>query len=86
MTKYVIVAVRDRALDAFNRPYFAPTTGAAIRAFSDEINRGDSPMNPHAEDYDLFDLGTWDDETGQFHGEMRKQIAIGKDVLIKKGT
>lgn len=80
--KYEIVAVHDRALDAYNRPIFVPTLGAASRMFLDEVNRKDSESNKHPEDYDLYHLGTWDDATGKFVNALEpKQIARGKDVI-----
>ena len=40
--KYAVCAVKDRAVDAFNRPIYVPTIGVAIRSFTDEVNRKDS--------------------------------------------
>lgn len=81
MTILTICAVRDRALDAFMQPFFAPALGLAVRSFSDEVNRAESPMCAHPEDYDLFYLGTFDDATGKFNaGDGPRQVAIGKDV------
>lgn len=86
-TLVIVVAVRDRAIDAFGRPFFVPTTGAAIRSFQDEMNRHaeDNAMAKHPEDYDLFQLGTWNEETGEFHND-RKQLAVGKDMATQKGA
>lgn len=84
--KYKVVAIRDRALDAFGQPFFPPTIGAGIRSFSDEVNRSaeGNPLNKHPEDYDLYLLGEYDDSSGKFsQGESPSQIAIGKDCLIK---
>lgn len=84
--KLQVLAVRDRAVDAFGRPMFFPSNGAAIRAFGDEVNRQspDNPYHEHPEDYDLYLLGIFDDETGHFHTDQPKQIAIGKDLITKK--
>lgn len=82
--KVQIVAVRDRAMDAFMRPFFVPTIGMAVRSFQDEVNRraSDNPMNAHPEDYDLYALGTFDEETGRFEQlEQPKMVAIGKDMI-----
>jgi len=82
---YVIVAVQDRALAAFNRPWYVQTRGFAIRAFSDEINKKDGQMRGHEDDFDLYILGSWDDETGAFENSTPpQQIAIGKNLLIKE--
>lgn len=86
--KQVIVAVRDRAVDAFLRPFAAPSVGAAIRSFSDEINRNapDNQMANHPEDYDLYQLAEWDENTGIFTENKPRQIAIGKDTKLKQGA
>lgn len=79
--KLTVCAVKDRALNAFNRPIFVPTTGVAIRSFNDEVNRKDSEMASHPEDYDLCELGQWDDETGlYFPLEVPRVIARAQDV------
>lgn len=81
--KLIVLAIRDRAIDAFGRPMFMTATGAAIRGFGDEINdpRADNQMNKHPDDYDLYELGTWDDATGRFEQhEQPKQVAIGKNM------
>ena len=64
--KYAVCAVKDRAVDAFNRPIYVPTIGVAIRSFTDEVNRKDSELANHPEDYDLYELGTWDDQTAVY--------------------
>lgn len=92
--KMEIFAVKDRALNAFMRPFFAQTIGQAIRSFSDEINRpgghqvgSENHMNMHPEDYDLWHLGSFNDATGTFSAEpddrqdWPRQVAIGKNVL-----
>lgn len=77
-----IVAVRDRALDAFGQPFFIPSNGAAIRSFQDEINNKDSELYKHPDDYDLYELGEYDDNTGTLAQgpEHPRQIAIGKNL------
>lgn len=80
--RYKIVTVRDRQLDVFGTPNFSVALGGSIRAFGDEINRVDvnNPLNKHPEDFDLYHLGEYDDETGHFDCLVPpKMIAIGKD-------
>ena len=64
--KQVVVAVKDRAADAFGRPFFVQTQGVAIRSFMDEVNRQaeDNQLYQHPDDFDLFELGMYDDSTG----------------------
>ena len=82
-----VVAVKDRAADAFMRPFFVPTIGMAVRSFQDEVNRqsADNAMFAHPEDYDLYSLGQFDEEAGTFvmDGRGPRMVAVGKDVAKK---
>ena len=80
--KLKIYAVRDRATDQYGNPMFMLNTGQAIRGFSDEVNRAekDNQLHHHAEDFDLYELGVFDTDTGIFETETPRQIAIGKDI------
>lgn len=80
--KYLLVSIRDRAIDAFQPIFNVRAPGEAIRAFQDALNKPDNPMNAHADDYDLYSLGTFDDDTGQITIHAKpEQIAIGKQLL-----
>lgn len=81
--KYVLLSVRDRAADAFDRPFSAVSVNVAIRSFSDEINNatGNHPFALHPEDFDLFHLGFFHDDHARFELlDHPLQIAIGKDL------
>lgn len=78
--KMIVFSVRDRALNGFMRPFVAPAVGIAVRSFADEVNKQDSPMFAHPDDYDLYELGTFDEETGLIvPRETPRQVAIGKE-------
>lgn len=81
--RYVIIAVRDSAAEAFSVPQFYASHGVALRGFTDEVNRKDdkNPFYVHAEDFEMYSLGEYDDGTGQFVlNEQPRQIARGKDL------
>jgi hypothetical protein len=81
--KLTLCSVKDRAADAFGRPMFVPSTGVAIRSFSDEVNRKDVENNlyNHPDDFDLYELGEFDDNTGLFSlHEQPKLLTLGKQV------
>jgi hypothetical protein len=83
--KYAVCAVKDRAIDAFNRPIYVPTIGVAIRSFNDEVARKDSEMSNHPEDYDLYELGQWDDQTAVYVAlEQPRVITRAQDVKINE--
>lgn len=81
--KYKVVAIRDRAIATFSVPQFVTAVGAAVRSFGDEVRRGgdNNPLAAHPEDFDLFSLGEYDDQTGLFESEVPHQIAVGKDYV-----
>lgn len=82
---FKIMAVRDRAADVFGVPHFQVSLGAAIRSFGDEINREaeNNAFYRHPEDFDLYELGTFDDQDGSFVTQVPKQVAIGKDLVLR---
>jgi len=84
--KLVLCSVKDRAADAFGRPMFVPSVGVAIRSFSDEVNRSDpeNQLHNHSDDFDLFEFGEFDDNTGLFDlHETPKLLSLGKQVKIQ---
>ncbi len=83
MLQYVI-SVKDRAADIFNRPFFVPHRNVAIRDFTDEVNRkaDDNQLSKHPDDFDLYLLGQYDDNTGDFHTEDGPVVLVrAKDVI-----
>lgn len=79
--RYKIMSVRDRAADIYGQPFFVGSQGVAIRGFRDEINRAspDNQLFKHPEDFDLFYLGEFDDNTGEFDVTRPVQVMVGKD-------
>lgn len=66
MTIHTVVSVFDRAAQAYGRPFTVPSKGMAIRSFDDEVNREGSDMGKHPADYELYELGFFDDQEGKF--------------------
>lgn len=83
--KLYMFAVRDRATDQFGTPMFLVASGQAIRSFTDEINRSDAQnqLYQHPSDFDLYALGSFDTDTGEFVSERPTQICIGDQVKIR---
>lgn len=82
--RYKVLAIRDRAADTFSQPMFFASLGSGVRAFGDEVKRvhENNNLNKHPEDFDLFHLADYDDDTGTFEGLSRPvQVAIGKDYM-----
>lgn len=83
--KLFVIAVYDRAADAYMQPGFAQAIGQAVREFSDMVNTPGHALNKHPEDYTLHAIGIWDDNNGTITCEEKpRQLAIAKD-LIRSG-
>lgn len=78
----VIVSVKDTAAQAFGRPVFVPTAAVAVRSFRDEVNRKDSTedMAKHPDDFELYQLGEFDDSTGVISVSEPRLVARAKDL------
>lgn len=84
MTKKVIVSVFDSASRLFGQPIFVPAIPVATRSFTDEVNNksNGSPMFDHPEDFVLYHLGYFDDESGLFESLHDNPVIVvrAKDV------
>lgn len=78
-----IVSVRDSAMNAFGRPIFVPSLGVAIRSFTDEVNRKDdnNQMNVHPDDFELFEIGEFEEADGLLVACPPRSLARAKDVI-----
>lgn len=67
--KTKVLSILDVQAAVFQRPMFFPSQGFAVRAVTDEVNRAaqDNLLHQHPEDFRLFELGEWEEDTGLFH-------------------
>jgi len=83
--KRAVCAVFDSAINSYGQPFFVPHVGSALRSFVDEVNRKapDNQLSGHPEDFALFHLADFDDETGKFSETDRGIVSLarGKDVF-----
>jgi len=61
---YRIYSVKDLKAAAFAPPFFLGRDEVAVRTFKSAVNDPTHPMHPHPEDYHLYHVGEFDDETG----------------------
>ena len=84
MTVLFVLAVKDRALDAFAAPMFVPAIAVASRSFTDECQRKESPLNQHPEDYDLYHIGHYDDATARLESIDPRCVMRAQDVVRRE--
>lgn len=81
MSKYIAVSVRDSAVGLFAVPQFVVSKGIAMRSFADEVRRVDpaNQLNKHPEDFTLYVLGTYDDESGMLDWHLPELLVKAID-------
>lgn len=78
-------AIFDSAIGAYNSPFFMQTDGMAIRAFSDNVNSPDSALSKHPDQFILYRLGDYDDQTGMFtQDQAPKSLGNGAQFFNPK--
>lgn len=80
--KMEMLAVRDAKVEAFMVPFFAQSVGSAERSFGDLARDKEHAVGQHPEDYALFYLGSFNQETGQFDLLPQPvQVALAMNLL-----
>jgi len=75
-----VACVRDAKTDVYSQPMFFVTRGVAIRSFSEECESTTSALNKHPQDYAMFQIGTYDDNSGALVSlPQPQQIALAMD-------
>lgn len=83
MSKKCVCAAFDSASQLYGQPMFVPSTGVAVRSFTDEVNRQaeGNVINEHPDDFELYLLGFYDDESGLFQDNTPQLLLRGKDAV-----
>lgn len=82
--KAKLYSVKDVQLNLFNLPMFLSNETLAVRALYRTIDQPDSPITPFAENFFLFELGEWDDETGVVTMLPQPRLIISATTLLDK--
>jgi hypothetical protein len=80
-----VFSIRDVKADTFGRPFFSHNSDTAKRVFGDEVNRPDpeNPLNQHPEDYSLYEIGMFYDNTGRL-GEYEQPKHLVSAISVKR--
>lgn len=77
-----IYAVRDQKVESYSQPFFAHTHGESERSFEQAVKTPNSPYNQFPQDFDLYYLGTYDDQTGAIQALQTPEF-ITKAIDVK---
>lgn len=79
--KHRLYAVYDSKGGSYTIPFFDHAEGRALRTFKDCCNDPEHQFGKHPEDYTLFDVGQYDDDTGEITQDKIHSLATGHTLL-----
>lgn len=77
----IICTIKDNAIEAYGPTFEVRAQGEAMRMFVDEARNPESRINKHPEDFELFKVAMFDDNTGEMQGMKPERIARALDVI-----
>lgn len=94
---FKIFTVYDKVAEFHMQPFFARTNGEAIRSFSQAVNEDPqkSQIAAHPHQYELFEIGSFDEQLGLiaasvFKGDaktpvdlVRNSLGLGSDFKLQ---
>lgn len=80
MTTSQIFAVLDVKLGAFAQPFFAQNSAFAQRMFFDAARDPNTMLGKHPQDFFLYRLGTFDEESGYIEALVKPEN-LGNAVM-----
>lgn len=82
--KMIVCSVFDSVSGLYARPIYVPSAGAAVRMFTDEVNRdaSDNAMFKHASDFQLYQMGEFEDTTGVSKWIVPELLCTGAGVKL----
>jgi len=78
-----IFAIRDIKAGNYATPFFMPSNGLAIRAFSDLVSDPKTTINRHPDDFQLFVIGEYDDNSGEIISTKPEFLSNASEYLKK---
>lgn len=69
-----IYTVFDSASGFYHKPFFTRSKGEAIRSIMDVLSDKAHDLSKYSADYTLFELGTFDDNTGMYNTHEPKTL------------
>lgn len=71
-----VYTVYDSAAKFFHPPMFLRSRGEALRMWQDLVNDEKTSMCRHPKDFSLIEIGTYDDQKGEFLNEKHQDLGL----------
>lgn len=82
--KLNMYSIFDTGSGIYLRPFFMQSDGQATRSFGDIAQDKDHDIGKHPEDYTLFKLGLFDDNTGEIVSWPPEKIATALELVAQR--
>ena len=76
-----VFSIWDEKVKAFRFPFFAQSTGQAIRMFMEASNDLKTEIGKYPQDFTLFEHGEFDDESGSLFQE-KTPVSLGLALVF----
>lgn len=77
-----VFTVYDSKTETYFQPFYSQTMGAAMRSFEEACNDTEHQFYKYAEDFTLFKLGIYDDQTAEF--QLDTPVSLAKAIEMKR--
>lgn len=82
MSKMICVAIMDKKMGRFERPFFVTHSHEAVRAIQQHINKGSEVgFVQYPEDFAVYILGHVDTVSGEFEDGSRPEFLVEVSAL-----
>ena len=78
---YKIFSVYDSKAQIYTNPFYQHNQQMAMRTFSDAINHPEHQFARNPEDYTLFEVGEFNDETGEVQDAILISLGNGLEFV-----
>lgn len=79
--KHIMFTIYDNKAEAFLPPFTLPNHAMAARTFADCVRDPQHAFSRNPSDYNLFELGSFDDVTGEMLPIVLKNHGLGTAYL-----
>lgn len=75
-------SIHDSKSKTFSPPFFQRSRGEAIRAFSELANKQDNNIGKYPEDFCLYQVGTFEDNTGEIQAVKLVNVGLASQFVV----
>jgi len=78
-----VFSIFDVKASVFSQPFFSTHNGTALRSFSDLVGEQGTSVCKHPEDFKLYCLGEYDDNSGALLSKPQPEFLANASDFVK---